>query len=80
MAKIVLVAVRAKGVEHTGIEALERFEDRNTGSEWSERCATREEEDPRRNDGKKEIAHPRHSKNRGCHFHSQGKCVRVHES
>src|ERR1700739_1667857 len=40
-AEIVLVAMGAKGIEHAGIEALERFENRYAGSEGSERCAPR---------------------------------------
>ena len=71
LAQVVLVAVRAERVEHAGVEALERFENGDAGSEWWERRAPRGKENTRSDDGKKEVSHPRHSQDGGCHFHSQ---------
>ena len=56
-AEIVLVAVRAKGVEHVRVKAFERFEDGHTGREAWEWSTPGNEKHPRGNNGHQKIAH-----------------------
>ena len=79
-AEIVLVAVRAKRIEHVGIEALQRFENgdaRREGRKWR---STGREKHARGDDGEEEVRYSCYGQDRGQRFNGQGECVGVHES
>ncbi len=79
-ARISLAAVRAKRIEHAGVDALQRLENGDTGHKGREWSTPGNEKHSRCSNGREEVAHSCHGQDRGESLHGQGDCVGVHGS